>query len=87
MSDAFLYVALAALIIFIGNHGHNAGWWGFYVYAFVFCSLAGLLFGLGVLNMFFPGVSFIKQLVISFAMTTASVVLSLILLKLMQPRS
>ena len=86
MGDAILFAVLALVVFFLGNHGHNAGWWGFYVYVFLFCSLAGLLFGLGVLNVAFPGLSFFKQLVISFSTTVATVVFSLVLLKLMQMR-
>ena len=86
MGDVFFFVALSAMIFFFGHYGYNAGWWGLYVYAFLFCSLAGLFMGLGVLKAFFSEISFLNQLMISFFMTAASIGFSLILLKVLQHR-
>lgn len=86
MGEVAIYVALAVLIYIAGQVGFNAGKWSFKVFTFLIAPIAGLLFGMAVLNLVFPGLSFLRQLVIAFSMTTATVLVSLLLLKLMQPR-
>jgi hypothetical protein len=81
--DTIPFFVLAIFVYFIGHYGYVSKKWNYVVYVFVFTLLAGLFFGLGILNIFFPGVSFIGKIGIAVGATIVSVILSLILLKLM----
>jgi hypothetical protein len=81
--DTIPFFVLAIFVYFIGHYGYVSKKWGYTVYVFVFTLLAGLFFGLGVLNVFFPGVSFLGKISVAVGATMGSVIFSLILLKLM----
>jgi hypothetical protein len=81
--DTILFFVLAFFVYFVGHYGYASKKWNYAIYVFVFTLLAGLFFGLGIFNLFFPGVSFLGKLGIAAGATMVSVVFSLILLKLM----
>jgi hypothetical protein len=81
--DTILFFVLAFFVYFIGYYGYATKKWNYAIYVFVFTLLAGLFFGLGILNLIFPEVSLLGKIGIAVGATMVSVVLSLILLKLM----
>jgi hypothetical protein len=85
-SDVILFIVLAILVYSIGHYGNSAGWWGYRIYVFGFTTVAGLLFGMGVMNYMFPSLSMWGQFIIAAGATVGTVVVSLLILKLMQPK-
>jgi len=84
--DVILFIILAFFVYFVGHYGHSAEWWGYRVYVFGFTTIAGLLFGMGVMNFMFPALSLGGQFVIAAGATIGTVVVSLLILKMMQHR-
>jgi ABC-type uncharacterized transport system permease subunit len=83
-SDVIFFFILAILVYFLGHYGHSAGWWGYRIYVFGFTTVAGLLFGMGVMNYMFPSLSMAGQFFIAAGATVGTVIVSLIILKMMQ---
>jgi hypothetical protein len=82
LGDSIPFFVLAVFVYFIGHYGYVSKKWNYLVYVFMFTLLAGLFFGLGILNVFFPEVTFLGKIGIAVGATMVSVIFSLILLKL-----